>query len=124
NGRYYMVIICISDNTSQTNRKYTSSPVASKNVEINGVENTAGSTRIALASRGIVPPTVASIVQILISVSEITTPMPFPNTGVATSQPTAPNTIPNSKPVRTSLSATLPTSFGCASSTASARVTV
>ena len=36
------------------------SPVASQNVEMNGVENTAGSTRQMRAINGMIPPTVAA----------------------------------------------------------------
>ena len=53
-------------------------PVASQNVEMNGVEKTAGSTRMDFATRGITPPTVAAIVQIDTIVSPMTAPMSTP----------------------------------------------
>ena len=49
--------------------------VASQNVEMNGVENTAGSTRMVLASSGIMPPTVAAMVHTDTMVSPITVPI-------------------------------------------------
>ena len=41
------------------------SPVASQNVEMKGVEKTAGSTRIDFATSGMTPPTVAEVGRLL-----------------------------------------------------------
>lgn len=58
--------------------KQGSRPVASQKVVMNGVETTGGSTRAALASRGIDPPTVAAMEQIPSNISPITQPSPRP----------------------------------------------
>ena len=55
-------------------RKYTIRPAASTNVEMNGLENTAGSAFTALASSGMVPPTEAARQHMVNRVSPITEP--------------------------------------------------
>ena len=50
------------------------SPVASTNVEMNGFENTAGSTWIARARIGMMPPTVAATVHTASRVRPMTRP--------------------------------------------------
>src|SRR5690606_26525593 len=99
-------------------------PLASQNVEMNGVEKTAGSTRHARATIGITPPTVAAIGQLMTSVSAITVPIAGPYTRAATQNAIDASTAPSARPVRTSLNATRSTSPSATSPTASARVTV
>lgn len=54
------------------------SPVASQNVEMKGVEKTAGSTRIDFATSGMTPPTVAEMVHTESKVRPMTVPVPTP----------------------------------------------
>ena len=54
------------------------SPVASQNVEMKGVEKTAGSTRIDFATSGMTPPTVAEMVHTESKVRPMTVPTPTP----------------------------------------------
>ena len=58
--------------------KYTSRPLASQKVEMNGVDTTAGSTLHAFAAIGIEPPTTAAIGQLTVSVSAMTAPISRP----------------------------------------------
>lgn len=64
--------------------------MASQNVEMNGLENTAGSAPTFFAIRGMTPPTQAAIVQIASNVSPMTKPISKP----AISSPNAPQHYP------------------------------
>src|SRR5687767_4466351 len=105
-------------------RKYTTRPVASTSVLMNGALITAGSKPRRRASRGRSEPTSVATVQTVSNVSETTDAIWSPNDSHTGTNARTPSIPPSSRPTRPSRSTTSATSVVRSSPTARARVTV